>query len=340
MLERLNALKLPPLLPREQMLSLLHSQVYGQLPPLPENLTFHREPLHAPTFGGKATCTRITAHCCVNDQPFSFPFHATIPTAPGKHPFFVHINFRPEVADYYQPIEEILDNGFAVLSFDYNDVTRDDGDFTHGLAGVLFQSGTRGPEEAGKIAMWAWAAHRVLDFAQECSDVLDLSCAVVCGHSRLGKTALLAAATDSRFAFAYANESGCTGAAISRRKQGETQTDICRVFPYWFCENYPSWAGREGEMPFDQHYLVASIAPRKVLIGSATLDGWASPPAEQLCCFAAASAFKTGFLCPPRLAEPGEAFLSGDIGYHLRSGDHFFSREDWQKLMQFVALHR
>lgn len=339
MLERLKSLSLPPLLPREQMLSILLSQVYGQLPPRPEQLSFTREVLGAPTFGGKAECTRVTAHCTLHGKPFSFPFYATIPTAPGKHPFFVHINFRPEVADYYQPIEEIIDNGFAVLSFDYNAVTRDDGDFTQGLSGVLFEAGHRGPGDPGKIAMWAWAAQRVMDYAEEC-DVLDLSCSVVCGHSRLGKTALLAAATDPRFAFACSNESGCSGAAISRGKDGETVADICRVFPYWFCENYPLWSGREGEMPFDQHYLVAAIAPRKVLIGSAALDGWACPVAEQLCCYAAAPAFPGGFHCPDRPAVPGEAWLDGDIGYHLRAGGHFFSREDWRRLIRFVNLHR
>ena len=340
MLAQLQALNLPQLLPREQMLEQMLTQVYGHLPPHPEVLTFTREPLNAPTFGGKASCTKVTALCSLCGRDFSFPFHAVIPTAPGRHPFFVHINFRPEVADYYQPIEEIIDSGFAVLSFDYNDVTRDDGDFTHGLAGVLFAGGSRAPADPGKIAMWAWAAHRIMDFAEECAHVLDLDCAIVCGHSRLGKTALLAAATDPRFAYAYANESGCSGAAISRGKSGETVAHICRVFPYWFCENYQSWAGREREMPFDQHYLVASIAPRKVLIGSAVMDGWACPPAEQLCCFAAAAAFETGFVCPPRMAEPGETFFDGHIGYHLRTGDHFFSREDWQKLIRFVNLHR
>lgn len=338
--QRLNSLSLPPLLPREQMLAILHSQVYGHLPPRPENLTFSREPLHAPTFGGKASCARVTANCTINGIPFSFPFHATVPTTPGKHPFFVHINFRPEVADYYQPIEEIIDNGFAVLSFCYNDVTRDDGDMSDGLAGILYENGLRGPEDPGKIAMWAWAAHRVLDYAWEHGDMLDLHTAIVCGHSRLGKTALLAAATDTRFSFAYSNESGCSGAAISRGKTGETLADICRVFPYWFCANYRNWADREAEMPFDQHYLLASIAPRKVAVGSAVLDTWAGPVAEQLSCLAASPAFGNGFVCPDRPAEPGEAFFEGPIGYHLRPGGHFFSRTDWQKLMEFVTLHR
>lgn len=334
--EQLRAL--PPLRSREEMLALLLSQEYGHLPDKPEKLTFETEVLHAPTFGGKAVCSRVTVWCVIRKKEFSFPFLTAIPTGEGKHPFFVHINFRPEIADYYQPIEEILDNGFAVLSFCYEDVTKDNSDFTDGLAGILFENDCRGPEDPGKIALWAWAAQRVMDYAQGL-ETLDLTCAVVCGHSRLGKTALLAAATDERFTFAYSNESGCSGAAISRGKEGETVEKICTAFPYWFCENYRQYMGREDAMAIDQHYLLAAIAPRKVCIGSAEQDLWASPAAEQLCCFAASPAFEIGFQCPDRLALAGEYFFEGHIGYHLRSGDHFFSREDWQKAMQFIRFH-
>lgn len=339
MKQRLLDLNLPPLLPRQQMLSILLSQEYGHLPDAPVDLAFRADALPAPTFGGKATVTRVTAGCTVKGKSFSFPFYAAIPTAEGKHPFFVHINFRPEVADYYQPIEEIIDNGFAVLSFCYNDVTQDNHDLTDGLAGILYENGIRGPEDPGKIALWAWAAQRVMDYAETRQDVLDLDCAVVCGHSRLGKTALLAAATDERFTFAYSNESGCSGAAVTRGKQGEHISDICTNFPYWFCENYTQYREREDSLPFDQHYLIASIAPRRVCIGSAAEDLWADPAAEQLCCFAASPAFETGFDCPDRPAAVGEAFFGGHIGYHLRSGQHFFSREDWQRIMQFVRIH-
>ena len=329
---------LPPLLSREEMLQRLLSQEYGHLPEKPEKLAFKTEVLPDLTFGGKAVCNRVTAQCVIRGREFTFPFLTAIPTTPHMHPFFIHINFRPGIVDYYQPVEEILDNGFAILSFCYNDVTLDNDDLGDGLAGILFETGVRGPEDPGKIALWAWAAQRVMDYAQGL-DTLDLSCAVICGHSRLGKTALLAAATDQRFSFAYSNESGCSGAAISHSKEGETVENICTVFPYWFCENYRQYMGREDTMTFDQHYLAASIAPRKVCIGSAEQDLWASPVAEQLCCFAASPAFEVGFQCPDRPARAGECFFDGHIGYHLRSGDHFFSREDWQKLMQFIRIH-
>ena len=340
MIEAITNRKLPQLLSREQMLDLLLENEYGHLPPLPTDLQFEVESNIISNFcAGKATCNRVTAICSFGNARFSFPFYATIPTDQKKHPFFVQINFRPDVPDRYQPTEELIDNGFAVLSVYYNDVTNDNNDFTDGLSGVLYPDGKRERNSAGKIAMWAWAAQRVLDYAETLQDTLDLNCAIVCGHSRLGKTALLAAATDTRFTFAYSNDSGCSGAAIARENQGETVKDICKVFPYWFCENYQKYVDNEYAMPFDQHYLVASIAPRKVLIGSASEDLWADPISEQLCCFAASAAFENGFVCPDRQAEVGEAFLLGDIGYQLRKGLHYFSREDWNRLIQFVKLH-
>ena len=338
MQKRLRELNLPEQKSREEMLSVMQENVYGTLPPKPDRVRFEVKEYNPDFCAGKASHSRVEADCTLGTREFSFPFQAVLPTDGEKHPFFIHINFRPDNPDRYQPTEELVDNGFAVLSFDYNDVTKDDGDFTHGLAGVLYPDGKRKPADPGKIAMWAWAAMRVMDYAESLSDVLDLKRATVCGHSRLGKTALLAAALDTRFAFAYSNESGCSGAAVTRGKQGERVRNICTMFPYWFCENYRQYMDREAEMPFDQHYLVASIAPRKVLVGSAKEDLWADPEAEQLCCMAASSAFPKGFVGPDRAAQPGEMFFDGDIGYHLRSGTHFYSREDWNRLIRFVNI--
>ena len=338
--EILKELNLPELLPREEMLDILCREEYGFIPEKPTDVTFSVEENTVFNFcAGKAVLNKVTVSCKVNGKPFSFPFYATMPTAKGKHPFFVHINFRDAVPDRYMPTEELVDNGFAILSFCYLDVTSDDGDFTNGLAGVLYEDGKRRPTDAGKLAMWAWASHRVMDYAQTLGDVLDLDNAIVCGHSRLGKTALLAAATDERFAFGYSNDSGCSGAAISRITKGERVKDICDIFPYWFCENFYKYASNESAMPFDQHYLVASIAPRKAVIGSAAEDWWADPFAEQLTCFAASAAFKNGFVCPDRQAETGEDFFDADVGYHKRAGLHYFSREDWLKLIKYVRIH-
>ena len=339
--EILKERNVPELLSREEMLDIVQAQLFGYLPPRPEKISFETEENIIPKFcAGKAVCHKVTVNTVINGKEFSFPFLATLPTDEEKHPFFVHINFRDLNPDRYMPTEELVDNGFAVLSVWYNDITTDDGDFTNGLAGVLFENGKRNDTDCGKIAMWAWAAQRILDYAETLPDKLDLSRSVVCGHSRLGKTALFAGATDERFAFSYSNDSGCSGAAIARGTApgGERVADICRNFPFWFCENYKKYCNNEENMPFDQHYLVASIAPRKVLIGSASEDKWADPLSEMLCCVASSPAFVNGFKYEDRPPQIDDKFFDGDIGYHMRKGLHYFSREDWLRLIEFVKL--
>lgn len=340
MLTNLNKLlaerQLPPLKEKDEMLNVLIEQEYG-IVPKPTNVTFSATPAKTRYFcAGKATATKITATCEIKGKTFSFPFYGAIPNTKGKHPFFIHVNFHDNIPDEYMPTEELIDNGFAVFSFCYTDVTSDDNDFTNGLAGVLYENGERGNTDAGKIAMWTWAAQRVMDYAHTLGDILDLNCGTICGHSRLGKTALFTAATDERFAFAYSNDSGCSGAALSRGKVGEHIDDICQNFPFWFCKNYQQYRNNEHAQPFDQHYLIAAIAPRKVLVGSALEDEWADPNSEFLSCVAASDAFENPFVCDDRLPQPDDCYFEGDVGYHLRHGMHYFSRLDWQRLIQFI----
>ena len=338
--EMLKARNLPELKTREEMLEILQREEYGYLPAPPEKLEFAFVEKLAPSYcAGKAIGNRMRAICRVNGKEFSFPFTYVAPRNGKKNPFFVHINFRGDVPDRYMPTEEIVDHGFGCISFDYQVVAKDSDDLTFGLPGILFPDQKRGPSDPGKITLWAWAAMRLMDFAQGCEE-LDPAKGIVCGHSRLGKTALLTAALDTRFAMGYANDSGCSGANLSRGTDpaSETVGQITTRFPYWFCEKYLSYQGDVEKLPFDQHYLLASIAPRCVFVGSATLDAWANPVGEQLCCLAAAPAFKGGFVCD-HIAVPDEIFDAGRIGYHLRSGTHYFCRQDWQRVMEFARKH-
>lgn len=338
--EILNEINLPAFKSREEMLMLLQEEEYGYMPPMPDNIQFEVTENYIPSFcAGKATVKKVGIIAEISGKVFSFPAYATIPTKEGTHPFFICINFRDSISDRFIPSEELVDNGFAVLSFCHNDVTRDNDDFTDGLAGVLYENGKRKSTDAGKLAMWAWAAQRVMDYA--CTlEYLDKERSIVCGHSRLGKTALLAAATDERFKFAYLNNSGCSGAALSRGKNGEQIKDICHYFPYWFCENYKKYVEKETEMPFDQHYLAALIAPRYLYIASAKEDTWADPVSEMLNCVAVSSVYeqlgKKGFVCEDRLPEAGDVYHDGCIGYHLREGLHYLGREDWLKVIKFI----
>ena len=328
---------------REEIKELLMREEYGIVPPDPTDLTFEvldEHPNKINTFcAGRASIRKMLCKGKVYGREFSFPFFCVLPIGKTNVPFFIHINFRDDNPDRYQPTEEITDNGFAVLTVCYSDVTSDDGDFTNGLAGVLFDGKERKPDDPGKIMMWAWAASRVMDYAMSL-DCLDKTRGAVVGHSRLGKTALVAGMIDQRYYAAISNDSGCSGAAITRDKTGETVERICRVFPYWFCENYYKYANREHDMPFDQHFLVAASAPRKVYVASAFEDKWADPDSEYLSCVLAGRVYEklglAGFVADDALPLPTKSYHEGNVCYHIREGEHYLSREDWNNYFKFM----
>lgn len=330
---------------RQSILNLLCDQEYGVLPPNPIDAKYTLVKEESVYFcAGKAVYQEYTASLTLENGVFTFPFFFVYPKNIKKSPVLLHISPQNLMPNKYMPIEEIIDLGFAVASFGYKEITSDDTDFSTGLAKLLFPDGKRTAQNApGKITMWAWAAMRVMDFLQT-QNMIDKENITVAGHSRLGKTALLTAALDQRFACAHSNDSGCCGAALSRGKVGENIQKICTAFPYWFCENLYAYMGKENELPFDQHFLISAIAPRKVYIASAAEDTWADPKSEFLSGIAASETYKAlgleGLVVPDeKYPEVGSCFHEGNIGYHCRAGAHFFSREDWQKLIQFLNKH-
>ena len=323
---------------RLELQRLLCSETYGFLPPAPRKMKATLLSSDKGFCAGKATLSKVMLEFELEQGEFSFPIYTVLPNSSHPCPAFVHINFRDNVPDCYMPSEEICDNGFATISFCYKDVTSDDADFSSGLAGVLGLNQNRALHSPGKIALWAWAAMRVMDYIQSLPSIDHQNVAVV-GHSRLGKTALLTGAFDERFSFVISNDSGCNGAAISRGKSGETIKRIYQTFPYWFCKNHQQYADHESALPYDQHALLALVAPRLLCVGSAAQDTNADPISEFLCCVAASDAYQLlgvpGLICSDRLPVPGDHFHCGRIGYHLRSGRHYFSRYDWQQYMNF-----
>lgn len=321
---------------RKGWIHLLCSDEYGWLPPSPEKLTWEETVVKEDFLAGKAPLKRVELTAVLETGNFTFPVYSVIPKKwDGR--LVVLMNFRDHVPDEYLPSEEICDQGCGVLSFCYQDVTTDDGDFSNGLAGALHADRSQG-NAPGKLMMWAWAAMRVLDYGLTIPGASADKTAVA-GHSRLGKAALLAGGLDKRFACVYANESGCSGAAVSRGKQGETVRAICDKFPFWFCPAYRKYADREDALPFDQHMLLALTAPRRLYVGSAAEDLWADPDSEYLGCAAASPEWELygekGFVCEDRLPKAGDVFHGGKIGYHLREGRHYLSREDWIKFLDF-----
>ncbi|MBQ9796278.1 MAG: hypothetical protein IJW50_01020 [Clostridia bacterium] len=288
-------------------------------------------------FAGKCRQTTLLFTFEKNGDSSSFPVHMYVPYGNPNYEMVIEINFHPELPNKYFPIEELMDRGIAVAHFNYKDVTSDDNDFTNGIARLL--SDRNDPHSAGKIALWSYTASQIATYLLE-NGYADPARLYVAGHSRLGKTALLTAARDERFVGALVNCSGSCGAAIAREKLGETVAKICKTFPYWFCTHFHQYANRENEMPFDQHYLGALVAPRKLCIVTAEKDTWADTDAQYLMAEAADVIYRemglVGLACKGEMLPQGKCTTEGRIGFQKRAGEHFFSRDDWNFFIDYI----
>jgi hypothetical protein len=248
---------------------------------------------------------------------------------------------KQERASYIRrfPIETIINNGCAVITSCYEDFVPD--------TDSLFRAATTHfynipPDSTGAVAIWAWAYSRMVDFALQ-QKLFDPKKIAVVGHSRTGKAALWAAASDSRIEYAFINESGNSGAKLNFHldSRAETIEKINTQFPHWFPLNYEKYNGRDTQrtLPYDQHWLISSIAPRHVYIGNAKEDFWGDPAGEFLSLKEGEKVFRFLGLktnLPPQMPNTGDATTTGYCGYHIREGHHDLLMEDWMQFIKFI----
>lgn len=349
---------------RQELLAAFASQVYGRAPverPVVEVESFGT----AEALEGLAWRRQARLHLATDIGRAGFDVLIYLPRRRSTPaPAFVGLNFNgnhtvtadpqvrpsPGLEDRPRgsssgrwPIERIVSGGYALVTAARHEIAPDDpARFREGVLSLFGPADDRPPgdEEMGAIGAWAWALSRVLDYLEsdESAGDIDATRAIAIGHSRLGKAALWAGAQDDRFAAVVSNNSGCGGAALSRRRFGETVEAINSRFPHWFCGRFKQFNGREEALAVDQHELLALIAPRPLYVASATEDLWADPRGEFLSLRHASPVYE--LLGVPSLAAadmpPPDTPIAGRLAYHLRTGPHDLTRYDWEQYLGFA----
>lgn len=335
---------------RAEIIEIFSQEMYGHIPARPEGMhyqTISQEDV----YGGLGVRKIVRIFLDASDEHW-FDVLIHLPkNADGPVPMFVGVNFKgndatlDERADFRWPYEMVLKAGMGVATA-WRDAIEPDGpkSLITDAEGVCKDGGVRAwynkGGDWGAISAWAWGLSRVVDYL-ETDPAVDCDALAVIGHSRLGKTALWAGATDPRFDMVISNDSGCCGAAISRRKFGENFLIIATSFPHWFTREFDKYKGKEENFPADQHWLAALAAPRPLYIASAIEDRWADPKGEYLAAWHTTPVYSLFGLTGvgsrmPEVATPDNA---NHVGYHVRTGKHNIISYDWQQYVDFASRH-
>ncbi len=362
---------------RPELKALFQHYMYGELPPVPKELSakLEREDRHA--FDGQATLKEVTLSFRFPELP---PIHLLVivpndrtrpaPAILSLNPFGNHTLVKDpavRLPDIWVPesspgvkdnrateagrgkwmidswaIEPTLDRGYAVATFYKGDVDFDSPDHRGIQRYLRKQADDSGSHDCGTIAAWAWGLQRAVDYLVTDKEI-DPSRIVVTGWSRRGKAALLAAAFDERISLAIPHQAGLGGSAPSRTaiKGAEKVKDGNGQFPYWYNSTFKEFNDQPDRLPFDQHCLVALCAPRPVLFSNAAQNIWINPAGQFDVLQAADPVYRflgVGGLEAKRMPPPG-TLIDSRLGYFLRPGKHSVTEEDWSAFLAFADKH-
>jgi len=244
------------------------------------------------------------------------------------------------VRNHRWPVKHLISQGFGLATMYYGEIDPDmDDGFKNGIHSLLDDDVDK--SELSSISAWAWMLSQGLTYLIQDPQINGKQVAVI-GHSRLGKTSLWAGVMDSRFGLVISNDSGCGGAALSRRRYGETVGVINHAFPHWFNDKFNDYNDAEDALPFDQHTLLSLVAPRPLYVASAVDDRWADPKGEFLSARFASEVYDlhkvpslSGHEMPMVDTPDAETY----VGYHVRTGGHDITFYDWTQFIAFAKRH-
>ena len=374
---------------RPELQALFEHYMYGSLPPKPALTRTSVTGEHRDFLGGKATLRLVTLQTGATTNAPRIDLLLVVPNhRPAPAPVFLAMNFcgnhaltadarvplargwlyntckgcsnntATEAARGGQaqdwPLEKIIDRGYALACFYSGDVDSDRKEVSDGIYQWLAggDPSKNNPSHRGSIAAWAWGFQRCVDYLVQDPD-LDQTRIAAVGHSRNGKTALLAAAFDERIAIAFPHQAGCGGTAPNRtasalakplangRPTAETTAVINKSFPHWFNAEFKKFNEAPEKLPFDQNALVALCAPRPVLFSNAQDDQWANPSGQFEILQAADPVYR--FLGVEGISAkempPLGQLIDTRLGYYIREGKHSMTAGDWEVFMRFADRH-
>lgn len=346
---------------RPELLRIYDSEIYGRVPANAPKATFKVIETDTNALGGFAIHRHIEirfgkgTNAPVADLHMYLPPDATKPVPLLLHiVFFSNPPFRDGTTNTASagppgrfrfseggPVTNIFAHGYGYATFRYSDIQPDNSNTYHsGVIALTLKPGQTkpAPDEWGTISAWAWGASRVLDYLETDRSV-DAKHVALIGHSRLGKTVLVAGARDPRFALIYSSCAGEMGSSLARRDYGETVDDMAANFPWQFAGNFQKYPGHWNDMPVDTHEIIALNAPHPVFVGGGTGDQWSDPRGEFLGEVAAGPVYqlvgKQGLDVTngPPIDTP---LIKGDLGFHYHTGGHTITLSDWNAFLDFA----
>lgn len=336
---------------RPEIIRLFEDHVYGQVPTEFDDIKFKIKNEDNKAMGGLATLKEVAITIFRNQKSATINLLIFTPNKVKKPaPMFLVINHRGiktmdvtrESKDGFWPAEQVIEAGYGIAGFDVLDFAPDNKvSFSKGVLDQLYPEQLEMNNGMRALGAWAWGASRAIDYFEN-DKLIDAKKIIIVGHSRGGKASLWCGAQDKRVAITISNESGNSGASLSRRNYGESVERIVTSFPYWFCPNYSQYAAKEDELPVDQHMLLGLIAPRAVYVASAAEDLWADPKGQYLSLKEAQPVFQLYGLetnLPEEMASVNQQIIHPAMGFHNRVGKHNMTPFDWQQFIQFANIY-